>query len=409
MTGALHTNRPLPEGWPRVRLGEVCQSITTTDPRTKPDDYFSYVEISSINRKTKSIENPPELLGSDAPSRAKRIIHTGDVLVATTRPNLNAVALVGEELHEQICSTGLCVLRPIKTKLYSFYIYYFTMSEHFITSVSNLVQGAMYPAVTDKQVYDLNIPLPPLDEQHRIAARLSEQMAAAERARRNADQMAEAARALPSALLREIFPLRGENLPQGWRWIRLGDVCNVVSGVGFKRQYQGFTSLPIPFIKVSDMNNSRGSAVSHATNTIDEDITKVLGAKICPVGTVIFPKVGGAVYTNKKRVLASKAVFDNNIMGLVPTGVSSDWLFYWFQTIRLASLANVQALPSIKGSAVKNLLLPLPSLGEQQRIVTLLNEQVAAAERARQEAEQQAEAAGAVAAALLREAFAPAL
>ena len=98
-------------------------------------------------------------------------------------------------------------------------------------------------------------------------------------------------------------------------------------------------------------------------------------------GTVIFPKVGGAVFTNKKRILGTESAFDNNIMGLVPINVLSDWLYYCLQALELASLANIQALPSIKAIVVKGTSIPLPPLADQKRIVGVLNEQMAAVER----------------------------
>ena len=194
--------QPLPRGWRWVRLGDVCTKIKTTDPRGGPDIQFTYIDISSIDRSAKKVVSPMILMGRNAPSRARRVVHGGDVLVATTRPNLNAVAFVEDALHGQICSTGLCVLRPDIRFLDSTYLYHYTKHEAFVNALSNLVNGAMYPAVTDKQVLEQPIPLPPLAEQKRIVARLDEQMAAATRARRAADAAVEELRAMPSALLR---------------------------------------------------------------------------------------------------------------------------------------------------------------------------------------------------------------
>ena len=195
-----------PVDWERVKLGEVCVKIKTVDPRRNPDGVFTYVDISSIDRDNKRIATPSTLTGKDAPSRARRIIHKGDVLVATTRPNLNAVALVGDALDGQICSTGLCVLRPDRRFLDSNYLYWYTRHEQFVESLSSLVNGAMYPAVTDRQVLGQTIPLPPLAEQKRIVARLNAQMAVVEKAKRAAREILDAAEALNAAIIRELMP-----------------------------------------------------------------------------------------------------------------------------------------------------------------------------------------------------------
>jgi type I restriction enzyme S subunit len=186
----------------------------------------------------------------------------------------------------------------------------------------------------------------------------------------------------------------GEPLPDGWRWVRLGDIGDVVNGYGFAEHLQGRTDLPFPFIKVSDMNASNAETViSRAANTVDEAILKQLRARTYPAGTVIFPKVGGALLTNKKRLLGAEATFDNNVMGIVPKEVDSQFLFYWMQSFDLRTIANIQALPSIRQSDVAALKIPLPPNPEQKRIAAILKEQMAAVERARAAAEAQLKAA----------------
>lgn len=198
----------------------------------------------------------------------------------------------------------------------------------------------------------------------------------------------------------------GHTLPAGWRWVKLGEVCSVVNGYGFANHLQGRTDLPFPFVKVSDMNaEGAGTFVSSAANTVDVAILKELRAKTYPAGTVIFPKVGGALLTNKKRVLTVEGTFDNNIMGLVPQNVDGDWLFAWIQTVDLRTLANTQALPSIKQSRVASLHIPLPPLPEQKRIAAILTVQMAAVEKARTAAEARLKAAKELPAAYLREVF----
>lgn len=396
-------DRTLPAGWRCVRLGEVCEEQTgTRDPRSRPDDPFCYIDITSVDNISKRIVAPKRILGRDAPSRARQIVRAGDVLVATTRPNLNAVALVPPELDNEICSTGFCVLRP-KPELCSHYLFGFVRSKEFVESLSSSVKGAMYPAVTDNQVRAEMIPLPPLAEQRRIAAILNEQMTTVQRARTAAEARLEAAKALPAAYLRAVF-----SSPQAQQWPRklLGEVCDVVNGFGFAEQLQGHQNLPYPFIKVSDMNTEGSEIVVYgAANTVDSSILGALRAKTFPPGTVIFPKVGGALLTNKKRILGVQATFDNNIIGIIPKTVQSWWVFHWIQTVDLRELANTQALPSIRQSEVAALQIPFPPLADQQCIAAILNEQMASAERARKAIEEELETINKLPAALLRRAF----
>jgi type I restriction enzyme S subunit len=197
---------PLPPGWRVVLLGDVCEKHTgTRDPRRTPDATFSYVDISGVDNLAKRIAAAKTLRGAEAPSRARQLIRTGDVLVATTRPNLNAVALVPHELDNQICSTGFCVLRPMAEALDSCFLFAYVQSTEFVKPLSELVKGALYPAVTDSQVFAQAIPVPPLREQRRIAAIITEQMKAVERARRAIEEELETIEGIPAALLREAF------------------------------------------------------------------------------------------------------------------------------------------------------------------------------------------------------------
>ncbi|MBM3188864.1 MAG: hypothetical protein FJZ90_09100 [Chloroflexi bacterium] len=195
-------------------------------------------------------------------------------------------------------------------------------------------------------------------------------------------------------------------LPDGWRWVRLGDVAHVVNGVGFPEHLQGRTDLPYLFVKVSDMNAPGAERViSEAANTVDGDLLRQLRGRVYPQGTIVFPKVGGALLTNKKRILGRAGCFDNNVMGLVPQGIDGPFLFLWFCTVDLRKLSNTQALPSVRMSAVANLAVPVPPLPEQKRIAAILSEQMAAVERAQAAAQAQLAEINALPAALLRRAF----
>ena len=197
--------KPLPPGWRWVKLGEVCDKQTgVRDPRRDPEVPFRYVDITSVNNIQKCITEGRTILGKDAPSRARQVIRDNDIIVSTTRPNLNAVAQVPSELDDQICSTGFCVLRA-GMDLLPDYLFAFVRHESFIKSLTDFVKGALYPAVTDGQVKAQPIPIPPLPEQKRIMAILNRQMAAVERARTAEEAQLDEIKALPAALLRRAF------------------------------------------------------------------------------------------------------------------------------------------------------------------------------------------------------------
>jgi len=197
--------------WPTVKVSKTCLKTRVKDPRKSPNKSFLYVDISSIDRSLKVITSTPEMLGSEAPSRARKEIREGDVLVSTVRPNLNAVAMVPPELDGQIASTGFCVLRPNLSTINGKYLFYFTTTQDFISALTSKVRGAHYPAVSDGDVKGLDLPLPTPSEQRRIVEIL-DQADALRKKRAEAD--AKAARILP-ALFYKMFGDPVVN-PQGW-------------------------------------------------------------------------------------------------------------------------------------------------------------------------------------------------
>jgi hypothetical protein len=114
--------------------------------------------------------------------------------------------------------------------------------------------------------------------------------------------------------------------------------------------------------------------ISH-NNSISKETAKRLGAKIIPAKSVIFPKIGGAIATNKKRILSVPSCVDNNVMGIFPNEkvVSPEFFFHLISSIELSSFANEAALPSIKKSTVEERILRIPkSLNKQDRLVVTI-------------------------------------
>jgi type I restriction enzyme S subunit len=159
-----------------------------------------------------------------------------------------------------------------------------------------------------------------------------------------------------------------------WAQRTLGEVTRCAGGSAFPIRHQG-KSEGIPFIKVSDMNlPGNESEINFAANFITPELAKRLKVRIWPALTVVFPKVGAALLTNKRRILMESTIFDNNIMGLVAGNeLNPYFLLYFMQTIDMNNYVQNGALPSISNEIVKNITVLLPPLTEQARIVELIS------------------------------------
>jgi type I restriction enzyme S subunit len=173
---------------------------------------------------------------------------------------------------------------------------------------------------------------------------------------------------------------------------RLGDFANIESGAGFPIADQGVPDAEFPFLKVSDMNLPGNEIeIKRWNHSVSKSVRERLRARAFPANTVIFPKIGAAIATNKKRLLILPSCIDNNCMGV--TGdlerVDPRYLYYLFRTKNLSDFASDSNPPSIRKTSVESWDVPLPSLTEQRRIVDLLSraENIV---RMRQEAQQKA-------------------
>ncbi|HEY7086656.1 MAG TPA: restriction endonuclease subunit S [Tepidisphaeraceae bacterium] len=390
-----------------VSLGDVCEPRTgIRDPRENPERLFRYVDISSVDNKRKRIVDAQTLKGSEAPSRARNVIRTRDVLVSTTRPNLNAVALVPPELDNQICSTGFCVLRA-GPRVLPEYLFAFVQSAGCIDPLTELVKGALYPAVNDKQVLALMIPLPPLPEQQRIAGRLREQMEAVERARLAAAERL-AAEALPAAYLREVFegkawPLR--ELRDGLQAIEAGTSVRSLERPARDGEWG---VLKVSAVSWGKFKGGENKAVPPGFTPKSHEVVRRGDLLISRANT---QELAGAVVI--VRETPNKLMLSDKTLRLVLRDdvLDSEYLEYAIRTpgarrfIEHNATGTSYSMRNISQDTIRAVPLPVPPLTEQKRIAAELSRRLAEAEHLAERIGEELAAVEALPAALLRAAF----
>ena len=193
----------LPKGWKWEKIGKLIDKKIKTFARTEQGE-FTYIDISSIDNYQKKIVEPKHIEIKNAPSRAKYILQNGDIILSNVRPNLNAVALIDENNNGSIGSSGFTVIRPLENYYNNFLFLFFT-SPYFIDYVTELVQGAMYPAMNEKDVWNCSIPIPDFKKQKEISNSISEQLQKIYKLKQQTETQIEAIEALPAAILREVF------------------------------------------------------------------------------------------------------------------------------------------------------------------------------------------------------------
>jgi type I restriction enzyme, S subunit len=163
------------------------------------------------------------------------------------------------------------------------------------------------------------------------------------------------------------------NVPKQWHETTLIDVCDVVSGKTPKNIGEYTKNGTIPFFKVSDMNNPDNLLFMNKSGlNLENHELKELKLSVIKSGTVIFPKRGGAILTNKKRILKKDSCFDLNLMGISPILILPKFIYFWFYRIDLKQLSDGSNVPQINHDDIEPLQFHLPSLEEQKIIVLQL-------------------------------------
>ena len=165
-------------------------------------------------------------------------------------------------------------------------------------------------------------------------------------------------------------------LPLTWRAVPLIALGSWAIGSGFPKNEQGLEAGPYFFLKVSDMNlPGNEKYVTTSNNFIDDDAAKRIRAKIHPPKTIIFPKIGGAIATNKRRILTKGSAIDNNCLGITcASELDVEWAFLLLMTLDFTRYQAGTAVPALQQAVLERIPVGLPPLAEQHRIVAKVNE-----------------------------------
>lgn len=322
-----------------VPIGELVEKVGKLDPRTEfGNGRFTYLDIGSVSQRTKSIEETQIIPCADAPSRARQVIAANDVLVSTVRPNLNAVAQVPNELDGTIASTGFSVLRPNTKELSSSYLYHWVRTGDFVNKMILLATGQSYPAVSDKIVKSSKIPLPPLEEQRRIAGVLDQADALHRLRIRALDKL----NVLGQAIFHEMFGDVHSN-KQKLKRVALGELIKVSSGQGLTSKNMMPGEFPV--------YGGNGINGYHDEGPIE-------------AGTIVIGRVGaycGAVYMTSSQCW----VTDNALIVKKLQPVSSSYLEVALRLAELNQYAGRAAQPLVSGSRIYPVEILLPSVDAQ--------------------------------------------
>lgn len=333
--------------WEIKKLGDVClkrDSIKWKNENSNTE--YQYIDLSAVDRESKNIIDTQIITKENAPSRAQQIVRTGDILFGTTRPTLKRFSLLSDDYDGQICSTGFCVLRPNQKTISSNWIFYQFYDEKFYKYIEPLQKGANYPAVTDKDIFNFPIPVPPLEEQKRIVKILDEKFAQLETIKAKAQTNLQNAKDLFQSQLTKAFS------NTTWEKKKFSELFKLSSGDYLNSKSIVKGEYPI--------YGGNGIIDYHKEYNLTGD-------------NIIIGRVGALC--GNVRYISEPIWLTDNAFKLTFIDFKYDYAFitYLLNHINLRSFARQAAQPVISNSSLKDIEIPLPPLPEQKRIVAELD------------------------------------
>ena len=381
----------LPEGWRWVRLGEVCSTVENGfafRKRGAPSGDLLHLRPYNIAEDGTLDLSQRFYVPSSLRLARHKMLQPGDVLFNNT----NSVELVGKtalvrDPLEAAFSNHVTLLRSNTAKAEGAWIALTLQAlwrQGFFTNLCNKWIGQA--GINTERLKSVAIPLPPLEEQRRIVARIEELLGRVREARRLREEAKQEAERLWQAVLAQTFPRPGSELPEGWRWVQLGNVADVFSGTWGKDpspQNSGKATL-VRVIRVSDIKE---------TLTIDYDnvpwrcvAQKDVKRLALRDGDIVVVKSSGS----KAKVISGRAaLFRQQPETFLPSNfvfavrcntdkVNPGFLWYWLNSDPVKRFVEQMVAtftyPNLKKSDYVKVPIPLPPLEEQKRIVVYLQE-----------------------------------
>ena len=416
-----------PKEWKWTRLGYV----TSNHGQVTPSDTFSYIDVGTldnVNHRLSTSENIVE--AKDAPSRAKKVVETGDVIYSTVRPYLHNICIIDKDFsYTPIASTAFCVMCANEEVLDNRYLFYWLLTKEFDKySNGDPSKGALYPAIGEKDLLKGVIPLPSVIEQKAIVEKIETIFEILDKIDALQNQYASNQEALKGKLidaaiqgkLTEQLPedgtaedLRKEaakykeelaqegilknrkskdirditdedclfDLPSSWSWFRLGEIIEVFGRIGFR----GYKKTDLVqkghgAITMSPSNISKSGEVSFDSSTyISWEKYEESPEIMLEEGDVVLVKTG-STYGKCGIIneLPEKATINPQLAILKYIKCNRKYLYYALRSTmawtQYESFVVGAATPTFSQEKLSNMMIPMPPMAEQERIVSVLNQ-----------------------------------
>ena len=348
-----------------VRLGDVCEVVSGSTPKSNMPEYWDgdvkWITPAELSDDSYVIyDSVRHITDLGVQKTGLKPFPAGTVILSSRAP-IGKTAIAGCEMY---CNQGFKNL--ICSELIdNRYLYHYLSAK--TDYLNSLGRGATFKEISKSIVENIELPLPTLEEQRRLADQF-EQINRLISLRKM--QISKLDQLVKSRFI-ELFGDQKAN-PFGWPQTTIGDCCTLKSGTSLPADKENEGGR-IPYVKVGDMNYPGNEQyITTSSRFVTE---QTAGAGIFPVGTVIFPKRGGAIGTNKKRLTTLPICADLNVMGVTAgNALKSQYLMAYFNMIDLGALDNGSSVPQINNKDIAPLVICLPPLALQEQFAAFVEQ-----------------------------------
>ena len=357
----------LPKGWKWVKLRDVVkEERTQVKPWEFPDKKFWLVTMDCVESNSGKLIQKVEVRGQEIKS-VKFVFNSKHILYGKLRPYLNKVFSTSE--GEGICTTEFIPLLP-REFIYKEYIAWLLRTEYVVKYAMSHLTGARQPRVDMDSLYRMPIPIPfrngkpDLEEQKRIVAKIEALFQKLDRVKELRRQAKKEAEELLQAALHKVFARADE---EGWKWVRLGDVAEIIMGQSPPSETYNDNGEGLPFYQGKvDFGNLYPSPRIYCTSPsrVAEPHDILISVR-APVGPV--------------NIANQQCGIGRGLAAIRPKNLESFYAFYWFKYLEDKWNVGGTTFGAIKKVDLINHKIPIPfrngkpDLEEQKRIVAYLD------------------------------------
>ena len=344
--------------YPMVELGEICEIITGFAFKSdlllseKADGTLPVIKIGNLENNSYLNLDRVQYFPYDE-TLEKYFINKNDILLAMTGATVGKVSV--SKFNGMLLNQRVANIRVNNDNVNPKYLMYMLFDEMFYEYCQANAGGGAQGNISPTTIKAYKIPLPPLHIQEEIVKEIEGYQNIIDGARQVVENYKPIIKMDPT-----------------WELVKLGNYIDVNNGEVATDFDDGGKYL---CIKVGDMNLAENQIYitnsAHRTN-------KEKPSALLSVGSIVFPKRGAAIATNKKRLVKVPCYIDNNCMGITinSNDLFNEYVFLFMLGFDLSTISNSAGIPLINNGDIRNVDIPFPSLKIQHQIVKQISEEI---------------------------------